>query len=346
MIEKSKFIFNEENKIHINLSDLAHDTMMSDMAAFKIENRSAYINRLCECYAKKSRSSITERLNEREEYLNQILKNFQDEQKQDMISALLNDYEKKLFAEACEYPKSIGFKIRVRNDVVDLLDDLDVAKYEFKGMHKYEGSAGPFIKSVCEEFTRLPFIKREELFYQDIIDTINDAIARKKTLKIKQQNNTYYVLPYAVMHDNMNLYNYLVGYSYSTNSVKDAIKVCSFRISKIASARVMESKSAVLTAKQKNEIKTKIQQKGIQFLIADSSTIKVKLTPAGIKMYNSQLHLRPKYVAVDGDVYTFNCTTTQAEYYFFKFASNAKILEPQLLANKFKRMYANASEQY
>ena len=72
----------------------------------------------------------------------------------------------------------------------------------------------------------------------------------------------------------------------------------------------------------------------------------VRLTPSGERKYQQILHLRPQYARKEGAVYTFTCTQRQVENYFFKFGHDARILAPQELADKFKRMYESAAEQY
>lgn len=63
-------------------------------------------------------------------------------------------------------------------------------------------------------------------------------------------------------------------------------------------------------------------------------------------MYGKMLHLRPGYAHKEGKDYVFFCTAWQAQNYFFKFGHNAKIIEPQYLAELFQRKYQSAAKQY
>ena len=52
------------------------------------------------------------------------------------------------------------------------------------------------------------------------------------------------------------------------------------------------------------------------------------------------------YTQKKEDVYIFNCTKAQAEFYFFKFGSDAEILSPVDLRDKFALMYKDAAAVY
>ena len=56
--------------------------------------------------------------------------------------------------------------------------------------------------------------------------------------------------------------------------------------------------------------------------------------------------LRPSYIEKNDNIYKFDCTLTQAEFYFFKFGKEVKIINPPSLAEKFKAMYHEADLNY
>jgi predicted DNA-binding transcriptional regulator YafY len=64
-------------------------------------------------------------------------------------------------------------------------------------------------------------------------------------------------------------------------------------------------------------------------------------------MYNEQIHMRPAYTEIiNGDEYRFHCSTTQADFYFFKFGKEAEVLSPQRLRELFRRKHADAVAVY
>ena len=80
--------------------------------------------------------------------------------------------------------------------------------------------------------------------------------------------------------------------------------------------------------------------------MGNEAEIHVKLTKAGVYKYRRHTHLRPPLVRTEDDVYVFQCTTAQAEFYFFKFGKDAEILLPTNLRERFKSMYEAAANTY
>ena len=85
---------------------------------------------------------------------------------------------------------------------------------------------------------------------------------------------------------------------------------------------------------------------GVQFMVGSEAEIHVKLTDAGVSKYRRQTHLRPPLVRELDGTYIFQCTTAQAEFYFFKFGKDAEILLPADLRERFKAMYEAAANIY
>ena len=97
---------------------------------------------------------------------------------------------------------------------------------------------------------------------------------------------------------------------------------------------------------KEREIRNAIREVGIQYLADTYNKIVVEFTPHGENMYRSMLHLRPQYTKKSGNIYEFCCSERQADNYFFKFGHNARILEPERLADAFRRKYENAAKKY
>ena len=110
----------------------------------------------------------------------------------------------------------------------------------------------------------------------------------------------------------------------------------------------MPKKSGYLSTDEKKAVRKEIIKRGIQYLSDSEDPIKVvvQFTPYGEKLYRQILHLRPMCKKKNGLIYEFECPQYQADTYFFKFGHNAKILEPQFLADSFKRKYQSAARQY
>ena len=89
-----------------------------------------------------------------------------------------------------------------------------------------------------------------------------------------------------------------------------------------------------------------IQKRGVQFLLSEDDTISVRLTEKGVEMYHRQIHLRPSAPKIEGDIYIFSCSLSQAEFYFFKFGAEAEMISPPELVEIFRNKYEKAYKLY
>ena len=111
----------------------------------------------------------------------------------------------------------------------------------------------------------------------------------------------------------------------------------------------MRSEGAFISKENQSQIESEIKSKGVQFLIGDVESIKVRFTDRGIYSFNHQFHLRPaEYKKIDGEenTYVFECTRKQALNYLFKFGSDAEVLEPQSVREEFIQRYREACMRY
>ena len=90
----------------------------------------------------------------------------------------------------------------------------------------------------------------------------------------------------------------------------------------------------------------RIKKRGVQFLSYKEQKIVIQLTSEGKKKYAALRYLRPTHSGVQDNIYTFYCTLNQAEFYFLKFGSDAEILEPAELRERFATAYRTAHMLY
>ena len=176
---------------------------------------------------------------------------------------------------------------------------------------------------------------------------IQNAIHEERQLRIMTDKDVIYsVYPYEILSDPLSTANYLVGYCTRYDYPEDEKRPCSFKISALKSVRLEKSKSAFLKNSMWKQLSHTISSHGVQFLVGNEAEIHVKLTKAGVYKYRRHTHLRPPLVRTEDDVYVFQCTTAQAEFYFFKFGKDAEILLPTNLRERFKSMYEAATNTY
>ena len=78
----------------------------------------------------------------------------------------------------------------------------------------------------------------------------------------------------------------------------------------------------------------------------------MRFTEKGLELYEKVLINRPKLLAKDNNIYTFECDNKLAMIYFAQFFSLIEILEPQELREKLEnelentlRIYKNREEK-
>jgi hypothetical protein len=351
---------NDQGKVRISLSNDAYDIVIGDCEKFSTKNgalkKGTLVNAIVKNLSHDAECSISRRLKDYKSYLEETfksekkLRSLQSNSKSTIIEALVAACEYELRGKYTNRKSSDkSLVINLQNDVVDMLTndpESDEEKY-------YGDRPGRYINQLLEEYARMSFYEREEIVYKDIIEKIELAIDNCSRLKIKTTKGAiYHVKPYRIMTTPVSTYHYLVAYD--ANSIPSykyqSDKTLSFRISNIKKAEVEKAKDSYLTFSEEDELKKALEERGVPYVgsPAHKSWIRVWLSDAGIKNYNSRLHNRPQGTPSDEDphIYTFDCTTTQILYYFLNFGKDVKIIAPKSLAQKFKQAYSEALENY
>lgn len=254
------------------------------------------------------------------------------------MEALANSYDK-------PGKSSSNSPIRLQNSLYNYLTDETTGTRE-NLYNNYTLSS--YLKTLIEEYVRLPYKKREQIYFHEKYETIKTAILTQKQILVTiSSGRQFHVLPFSIMEDPLGTAAYLTGFSYDVDADKTLKTASSFRISTLKNnIRIEHSKSGFLTLDDKTLLKSKINQNGVQFLLSDNITVRVKLTPQGIQDFNHQLNLRPAPIDITENIYTFHCSLIQIKFYFFKFGKNVEILEPQELRKDFKQQYLEAYANY
>ena len=342
--------FNTENKLRIPLSAYAAQIIDNDCLAFS-QKKTTLINAVILNYYQNANCSISLRLRD---FRSELKDCFPEKiANEDIIERLVEGRAKKLSAFYTQKkPADVNWQITLNKKVKEFLtQDTYTCEERYYGQRP-----GRYIRSIIEEYAQLPYYRREEVVYKELIDTINAGIKEHYILNLKNVKGSHIsIRPYSIETDPLSMYHYLVGYSVPHTDLADEsetkypAQVLSIRISRLVSAEIQYLQSGKINNSEARQIKQELQQKSVQFVSGKSSAIKVCLTDAGIKKYEAQLHLRPHTIGrdpADDHIYLFECTDAQILYYFFSFGKDAMVLEPQLLAEKFSSDYREALRQY
>lgn len=334
------------NKQHLNLSALAYEVVSSDMFTFGEEKLSGFINTVFEYYHPLAEASICRTLNHLTGELDKCLSNISGDEKtkRRVLERLISQKEESLIEKAESYESGEAFKFWLnKRNLVYLTEPNSEC-----GEERYYSRRGKYIKSVLEEYARLPYIEREKIYFSPLVEEMQTAIRDEKQLRVVTGTDVIYsVYPYEILSDPLSTTNYLVGYCTRYDNPEDEKRPCSFKISALKSVRLEKSKSAFLKDALWKQLSQTISSRGVQFMVGNEAEVYVKLTKSGETKYRRQTHLRPPLVREQDDgVYVFQCTTAQAEFYFFKFGKDAEIIHPTELRNRFKAMYEAAANTY
>ena len=357
--------FEVKTRQRINLSDHACSILLQDMDAFyhqlNIEPGSgvidsAVINHIIGNFQGDADASVFLSCKKKREQLDVLLSGLEKSLRQQAIAPLIEEHRKTIEEQIHRdlSRKGTSFAIRINKENL-----LNLGRETFPDWNEnlkkpaaglYRDRVGSYLKALIEEYARKSYIEREAIFCKQNLQTIQEAIQDGRMLQTTTRNkHLLYVKPHSIQGDSEQQYHYLSGYLFDNK--EGTWNPGSVRLSLITDCTTLPQPGS-LSAEEAADLQAAIQKKGIQFLsnAPDSERpqkIVVRFTREGRKMYHQMLHLRPMYDGVpNGLEYTFMTTLRQAEYYFFKFGHNVKILEPEVLADKFRRRYESAAKHY
>jgi hypothetical protein len=336
----------ENNKQHLNLSLSAYEVVSNDMFTFGEDKLSGFINTVFEHYYPKAEASISRTLSCLRDDISKLLSDIPEDgkTKKRIVDRLIKQREKDLAEKAASYERGKPFKFWINKRNLEYLTE---ANSEC-GEEVFYPTRGRYIKSVLEEYSRLPYIEREKVYFTPFVEAISYAIEKERQLRaVTDTDKIYSVYPCEMRSDPLSIANYLMGYCKRYGFSEDEKKPCSFRISALKSVKVEKSKSAFLKECERKRLAQNIAARGVQFTVGVEAEIHVRLTEDGVHKYRRQTHLRPAFIEKrEGNTLVLRCTPAQAEFYFFKFGKDAEILRPASLRDKFASMYENAANTY
>ena len=333
------------NKQRLNLSPFANGVIENDMFTFGWENRSGFVNMIFEHFYPQANASVARSIQMLQGQLNELFSPVPaDDKAKTLISNVLtNRRTDELRNKAYSYEKGVGFYIWLNEKNYGYLSEPDSEC----GENDHYKRRGDYIKSVLEEYARLPYVERELVAFAPLFSEINLALEKKCQLRLKTSGGGLYsVYPYGIRRDPLSTANYLVGYSTLYDSPTDDKRPCSFRISAMRSLRAEKSKSAFLKKGNWTLLEKEIASRGVQFLSSNEINVVVRLTAEGLRNYRRQVHMRPMFIQRDGDIFSFSCTPAQARFYSLKFGKEAEIISPPDLREEFASAYRAAADLY
>lgn len=332
----SDWNINGDWKIRLNLSTLSLDVIAQDIEICGAKSRTAFLNSVFLGYYPQARASVSSWRDAQAQQLRDRMQPLPQVWREKAVEALLSPEIAPPEPEKGHCP----FLHNLSEPVVTALQSntRDTAYYK---------NTAAYFRAVVEEYCRLPQYQREAILYADRLAQIEKAIRTQCQLEVTNSGGTVFkVHPVRVLPDLHGSYNYLVCYAREARQPLSEKRQCSFRINQLKNIRCTAEK-AFLSEADRNRLEKAIRGQGVQFLTGDCINVQVRLTEKGEKKLRRHLTMRPtQQGAPQGDIYTFRCTFTQAEYYFTKLGADAQVLSPASLRKKFARTYGAAANMY
>ena len=232
--------------------------------------------------------------------------------------------------------KGDSYEFRFNNDAMNEYND-SVDYLNKKYSHE---RATLFFKGILESYARLPFVKRETVILQNLIDDINKAINNKKQIKLKTHNIDINITPYEIVRSKEGSFSYLIGFDLEN-------KIHAIRISHIRSLKLF-GKAHIIPEYILINADEMIAEYGPTFVEEPLEEIHIQFLTEKAKLsYEYSIIHRPIHTNIidkDNNIYSFTCSLKQAEYFFFRFAGEVKILKPTELKNKIVNAYRKGIE--
>ncbi len=210
-------------------------------------------------------------------------------------------------------------------------------------------SESEYLANIIYSYLKEPQYEREKIICRDIIDTINEAIQNKQSIRIitksNKENRVQSINPKEICTSQEGLYNYLLYQGFSDKSKK--YYASTIHIYNILSVHI--DMNHIAFQSNIEEQFNKMKRNGVQFSINGNTVYKVKLTENGKFLFKSRYLERPVPLPKSDEnigIYYFDCSEMQFKSYFAPFRKDVIILEPKEMVDEIIQEYKDAMYSY
>ena len=321
-----------EDKIKVNLSYRDYYSLMNDMSSFGYikENgdpkRNQFINQLVCNYYKD------------DENRNELISSLLDQQLKNNIKGDVNDLKDSILSIALNPPRdsiismnrdcSISFRPNKEN--VDIFNYIEVNLLQNQSISNY-------FRTLFHNYLRLNQSEREAVIFTREVNFINEAIQKKKVLKIRFNKENVDFYPYEMKTTKEENFIYVIG-------LLGGKSILSIHLYKVVGL-TLTNHSFEFTPTQKKELQ-KVSSSAIEYGKGEIVNAEIVLNKAGEKSFRNIWHNRPEPYKVEGNRYFFIAPFYQLIHYFTRFGSEAEVIKPEKLRSTFKLFYSQGLNNY
>ena len=359
MIENQKtkttisFGLNSECRQHIGLSLYSFRVIENDMISFNYDktrrNHSGFLNIIFNHYYEAATFSLPKLVELHNQWMADLYSIDQFKRNFSGKKAILDDIllERRMFDAIKglpKYPKDHPFKWKIDKQNATIIEGLDEAKFFADyGMSLY-------LKAIFEEYCRLSFPERERIFFKDKISLIEEAIAKKRMIKISTiEGEKIEIAPYKTYTAHNKLHCELVGIEHTREM--ESYAIVNIAIMDIEKIKMLISKSSSTVSRLGNIMEDITTRPEVASSSTRIQTFRIKFTETGLKQYMNDIDHRPYgTMATEDDreklIFTFTCLESEIVYYFFKYGALFQVLEPTETREIMKSLYEEAYKNY
>ena len=320
-------------KIKVSVPERIYELLRKDAKDFRIlkpsgeENLNAFINTLVVNFYEEF-SADDERLRES---IKGALSTIPEKYASEAFFEVMNAITKKEKEENLGKSVALSFKPTKTSESVMVYIENVLLKNE---------ALSSFYRRLFIAYSKKPKNEREKLVYKHNYELLRNAIKKGLQVCISLDSATVHndVSVYAIEPAKDELYNYVLCVSNKKNKT--------VRLAKIKTVSIL-AKNAEIPEDSKAMFDRQITA-GAQYPIypSDNGHIKVQLSEKGRALFEKIYLYRPTPIAIEGDVYVFDCSANQVLYYFERFGSEALILSPKKLGIFMRNYYYFALKKY
>ncbi len=320
-------------KIKISVPERIYELLRKDAKDFRIlkpsgeENLNAFVNSLV--------VNFYEEFSADDESLRESIKG--------ALSAIPGKYTKEVFSEVMnainkrEKVDNLGKSVALSFKPTKASESVTI--YVENVLLKNEAISS-FYRRLFIAYSKKLKNEREKIIHKRNYELLISAVKKGLQVCISLDNGHVYndVSVYAIEPAKDELFNYALCFSDKKNRT--------LRLAKIKTVSLL-AKNAEIPEESRSMFARQIAA-GAQYPIysTDNEHIKVQLSAKGRELFEKIYLYRPIPIAIEGDVYIFDCSANQVIYYFERFGSEALILSPKKLGIFMRNYYYFALKKY
>ncbi len=193
-----------------------------------------------------------------------------------------------------------------------------------------------YFRQVLYLYCNQPRYQRERILFSRNVELVEESIKARRKLRIRYKDEYRIIEPYFLIKSDGETRNYLFCYCEKRQ------EYCNYRLMNFHAVTTLRNRMIEhFVPEYINQIKHNFDT-----FLSYGKVIKVRLTDDGFGMYQRNLTHRPKLLAREGDIFSFECSLLKAQLYFPQFMEHAEILEPAELREWFRERFDEVHQLY